>query len=338
MAETNSTSAVTLTVYELWIQLVVFYGLVAGVLSTVFSILIWIGISRKKQLRNRFFVIVGCLTFVRTTIAVGFIILAAARILRTVSLVATEQPRIVCHCVHFVFIYSLTVELTLLCTLVVDRMVAIVWINYYRLLTTKSALRVCLVQYVAVALVKLVPSYAGDDMLAIVKCVNLYSFLNETFNSYSTNIDLAMVFAILVIYFVLIMYLRLRINVIRQATSQTDAGNVALRRQLKLMPMFRNLVLMHCLLALTAKLFLWMGPIMADPALQQRMVLVGGIIQTIDIFANVIALLVTNREIREAAIPWCLKNQGEALDAGQTVRTVGGLSEDDKGGRRVCWN
>lgn len=324
MTEDNSTNAtaaaVSLTVYELWIQLTVFYGLMGGVLSTIFSVLIWVGICRKKKFRNRFFIIVGCLTFVRTCIAVNFISLVTFRILRTIGIVATEQPRIICHSVHILVMHSLTVELTLLCTLVIDRMIAIAWINYYRLLTPRSALQICVAQYIFVAMIKLVPSYTGDDMFAIAKCINLYSFLNDTFNSYSTNIDLVMVFVVLLIYFVLIFYLRLRINVIKQAASKTDAGNVALQRQLKLMPMLRNLVLMHCGLALTAKLFLWLGPLFKDPAIQQRLIAFGGIMQAIDLFVNVVALLLTNADIRRAAIPFCLRNHVETMDATQTSK------------------
>lgn len=316
----TSTPAVTLTIYELWIQLLVLYGTIGGILPTVFAALIWAGIWREKKLRSRFYAIVGCLTFVRMLYAIAFILMALFRSLRTAGVVETNQTRLICHSIHILLVNNQTAELTLLCTLVIDRAVAVTLVTYYRLLSTKSAFQLCVAQYVLVSIVKLVPSYFGNNLLEMVQCVSFASALNETYNQFNTGIDLFLVFAVLVIYLLLIAFIRLRISAIQQA-----ANNMALQRQLKLMPVLRNLVLMHVSLTLVGKSLTYLGNNNYFPEHSQRLTAAGGSMSAVDVFANVMILLITNQAIRDAALPAFMKkkkNQVGSVPASQPAVLV----------------
>lgn len=314
----NSTSiTVQLTPLELWTQLIVFYGLLCGIVSTACSVLIWYGIIRRKNLRTRFFIIVGCLTFCRTLICLQFLIMAIYRSLRTLGFVSPDQKRIVCHTIHFWLINGWTLEMFLLCALVVDRMIAIVAINRYRHMKSKSAFTLCLVLFVTVSIAKLVPSYSFDNMLEIRPCVNLYSFLDHRFNEFSQYIDLIMVLIILICYLALIVITKLKV---RRMRGNQEATDVALRRQLKLMPMLRNLVLMHCTLAFTSKLLLFLANIL--PRCQQRCTAYGGVLSCIDVFTNVFVLLFTNSDIRSASLPCFYKQVSQVSGASRLAKNT----------------
>lgn len=297
-----------LTHAELWIQLAVFYGFLCGIVANLLNILIAIGIMRHKEMRTRFFVIVASLTLCRTGLCCQYLVTAVYRLLRTLGLVSAAQRRLTCHFIHFWLINGYTLELTLLGTLLVERTIAIMFPKYYYRIGRKSVYQICVGQYVLVSFMKLIPSYAGEDAFELVACVNLYSFLSPAFNSFMQTTDFCLTALILVLYCLLILYVRWKSKRIRSKITGNEAAKLLLERHLSLMPVLRTLVLYHCGLTLVAKLLSFLSGIVQEHH-SQRLVAAGGIFVCLDLFVNAVTLLATNKEIRDAAMPWLKKKQ-----------------------------
>lgn len=303
----TTSATVTLTPVELWIQILFFYIFFCGIVTNIMGTAIWIGILRKKDLRTRFFIIIGFLTFCRTGSCTNLLISGIFRALRTAGIVDTFQRRLFCHSLHFWLLDGFVLEQALLLALVIDRMIALMAINYYRLLTDRSAAYVCIILYAAVTVIVIGPSYAFDDMWGYAPCINTDSFVSPIFNLYKTNLSLAVVCAIVVCYCVLIFYVRLGAKAMEADAQKSEIAKVALQRQLKLMPIFRNVVLMHCGFTFSSRLLNMLAPLF-PPEYGQRLTGVGGIFMNFDLFFNMMTLLVNNADIRKAAIPWWRKD------------------------------
>lgn len=297
----SSINPIALTPVELWIQLGFFYCFLGGCVSNGLSILISVGILRKKELRTRFFIIVAYLTFCRTGLCTQLFVTGLYRILRTLDLVQLSQPRIVCWFIS-TWIYNGTVlEQTLLCTLVVDRMLALMAMNFYRLMTDRSAGYICLAQYIIVSLIMFIPSLSLDNMLESAPCINYVNFLNPFFNQYHTYINLFLFITILILYLTLIVHMRIRLSAMKANAAKSEASKVFLQRQLKLMPVFRNLVVLHCAFNLISKALLYSTN--WAPAYSQHLVALGSVFAVLDVLTSCGSLLIMNRQIREVAVP-----------------------------------
>lgn len=299
---------ITQTQAELWIMFVVFYTVLCGIITNIASVMICVGLYRKKEMRTRFFVIIGCLTFCRTLLSTQFLIIGIYRTLRTAGIASTVQRRLTCHVIQFWLIHGVVLEQTLLCTLVIDRIVAIMAIGYYRLLKAKSAFYICVSQFVIVTLFYLGPCYFIDDMFAVAPCIDMNSFLNPYFSLYRQYSSLAVVLIILILYVLLVLYLKVRAKMMAADLSKNEVAKVAFQRQLKLMPIFRDVVILHCSFSLTSRFFLFLSNVVPIEQ-SQRMMAWGNTLICVDLFANVIGILFNNSEIRAAAIPWWRSNR-----------------------------
>lgn len=197
--------------------------------------------------------------------------------------------------------------MSILCTLVIDRMLAIVAVSFYRKLSRRSAVYMCLAQYLVIALIKVIPTLTIDPLMEVTTCVNMYAPINFAFGQFSQYIDFAIAILIIILYAALISYIRVKVT---SRSADTGTLNVTLERQLKLIPVLRNLVLVHFGLMFPGKLLNMMASIV-PPSYQQRMVAYGGMILNVDIFVNAIMLLVTNADIRHAALPCCRKDKSQ---------------------------
>lgn len=301
----SATVALGITPAELWIQLTIFYVLLAGVLSTLGNVLMTIGIIKSKDLRTRFFIIVGSLLITRSLISLEMGIAGVHRILRSLGVVEVNLKRYICHSIHFQFFYATTLEMILILVLVIDRVLAIAFCNYYRSLTRKQALVTCIIISVFIVISKIILSYLGVNMNDTIPCLNVYSAPHELFNLTFQNIDFAVTILILVLYVGLIMYVRFYL--LKSMKSEHDGSKkIFLERQMKLLPMLRRLVLIHCGLAMFTKLLSLLAGVVTSQA--ARLTAYGGIMTTVDLFANVIMLLATNKELREASFP-CWKSK-----------------------------
>lgn len=301
----NATLQGNITAAELWIHLSIFYAFLCGIVTTLGNILIIIGIVRSKKLRNRFFVTVGLLTFCRVLLCLQFLIIAIYRMLRQGGLAPSEMDRLSCHSIHFWLLIGFTVEMILLLTLVLDRALAIVAASMYRRLTMRQAFAVCITVFLVGIVIKLPVSYVNVHLREVVTCTNSYSAPSEIFNLYTQNIDLALLALILVVYIALILYVQIRVRALR-STTNSQAAMIALKRQIKLMPMLRNLVLAHCSFVMISKILRTLAGVYDDHSeASARFTAYGGVFSTLDLFSNMIALLWSNNDIRMASLPWC---------------------------------
>lgn len=286
----------TLTQTELWIQLVVFYLLINGICSGSCNGLIFLAIViERKKLSTRFFVIVAALALTRALGGFQIIIIGCYRILRTLGLASLEQTRFRCYMVHFLLYFGNTIEMALLIVLVVDRVMAISASDRYRQLTPFHAAKICTGISILIAFIKILMSLTMDNIPDSISCDNMYSPAGNTFTIYCQNIDFSLVVLLLLIYFCLIIDLRLK-----SRQTGTAEAKAALRRRLRVMPAIRNLVLLHCLFTLTSKLAGVLSTVSAFKEQENRIIAYQGMMICCDNFISGLALVISNTELRKA--------------------------------------
>lgn len=296
--------SIGVTAAELWIQLIVFYILFCFIVLCLNSVMA-VATLRTKELRSRFFVLVGCLLYCRNLLSIQLIVIGFYRVFRTVNLASGSMTRLQCHSVHVCLYFATYFELILLLLLVIDRIMAIIAFNYYRQLTIRQALLTCTAAAVLSLLAKLAPSYATmSDFAEVIPCISYNSPTNPDYNAYSQHLDLATTLLVVALYLGLAVYLRLYLIPKLTKAAQDSAGQsamIAMRRQMKLLPLLRKLVLVHCGLTLTSRILLLVGTIV-PPAYSQRATAYGGMVVTVDLLANAIILLKTNKDLRHASM------------------------------------
>lgn len=299
----TTTPPAGLTSVELWIQLIFFYIFLNGVVTNIIGTAIWVGIVRKKDLRTRFFIMIGFITFCRSCYCTNMFFVGIYRSLFTAGVIGTSQRRIVCHLINFWCINAFVLEQVLLLALVTDRFIALMAINYYRLMRDRSAAYVCVSLYIFVTIIVMGPPYFVDNMFEYAPCTNGDSFLNPYLGVYKTNLSLAIVCTIFVLNCVLMFYLRMQAKAMVAVAHESEVAKAALQRQMKLMPMFRNIILMHCGFTFTSKILNVISTLV-PPAYGQRLNMVGGILTVLDMFLNNISIVMTNADIRSVVMPW----------------------------------
>lgn len=255
------------------------------------------------------------------------------RTLRTLNLAPTSMTRFACHWVHFHLYYAPFLEMLLLLVLVIDRTIAIVAGTFYRLLTVRQVLVSCMIALVLSLLIKLLPSYLGVRLDEVVTCLNINSPTDPVFSSYGQNLDLALALLVLVMYLAMMGYIRCRMLPKLRKAAQDTAGRAAMitvKRQMKLLPLLRRLVLIHCSLTLVAKLLLAIAPLTpAEYGL--RLTAYGGMVITADLLVNAAVLITTNKEVRTATLA-VLGVKSHQTVAPNVVQPVSGISpKHDKG-------
>lgn len=315
-----TTSAIALTVAELWIQLIGFY-FILGILSVVGYAVMAIGIIRSdnKNLRSRFFVILCALLMSRILVSLQMVTNFIYRTLRTFNLAPTYLNRAACYMTHVNANFSFTLEMVFLLILLADRMAAIIFFSYYRKLTARQAIITCVVAAVLTISFKLIPSFIGINFGDTVPCFNGYSGNGPAFNVYIQNIDLAIALLIFVMYIGLLAHLR---STVRSRISNADDNDkIAFKRQMKLLPVLRRLILIHCGFSFASKLLFGLANQFPD-AIQQRFTAYGGMMQILDMFVNAVVLVVTNKELRDASFPFITSARvGSESAAGHGLQT-----------------
>lgn len=212
--------------------------------------------------------------------------------------------------------FTETLEVTLLSVLAIDRAVAILAPERYRTSTARGALKACALAYLVVLPVKGLPLLLlSGDPKKMISCLYINSAPGSAYNIYSQTLDLALCCLILLLYSVLATRLRLRMRQLRLPASdqalasetisldqQSRSGVVEadLRRISKLMPTFRNLVLVHSFFTFMGKFLLFLSGQVQGEA--QRFALYSGVFIMFDQFVNVIVLIATNRDIRHSCV------------------------------------
>lgn len=315
----NSTTNLTtvslgLTKGELWIQLVLFYLIIAGLSAPLGNmVIVYTLLTKSKKFRTHFFVIIGWLSFCRIFIGLQTTVLAMFRILALTDIISYYQPRFICYLINIGVYTESTVEVLLLLILVIDRLVAIAAVRHYRRITLKRLHITCLLIFLSMKL-KLVPAYYGlhrnDTLLDIVKCANIFSPAGENFNLFSQNIDLILIILVLSMYFSLIIYIKRQTRM----KMMNEAQLTSLKRQLSVIPAVRNVIFLHTACTLTAKLLLALGTFMDHPE-SFRLVAYGGICWAVDAVANISVILYSSPELRkELPYPRCAKTQVEDFE------------------------
>lgn len=297
--------SVGLTKVELWIQCIVFYGLLAGVFSFIGNVLVAIGIVRSKNLRSRFFVILWFLVVTRALFSFQLGVMAVYRSLRTLNIVDTNIKRASCYLIHLNAYYALTLEMVLLLGLVIDRTLAIAMYNYYRTLTIRHAIIACLAASAMTTILKMVPSFFDINFNTVIPCLNAYSVPTKTYVIYHQNIDLAISVLILILYICLLSFVHIRLMPkVRSMRRESDDQSwlIAFQRQMKLLPLLRRLILIHCGFALASKIVLSMTGFVPEEV-GLRFTAYGGMMVTVDLFVNVVMILMSDKEVREASLP-----------------------------------
>lgn len=304
----NNSSTITIAptavvVTELWERLLqaTLYIVLLGIITSTASLAICVGIYKSKKLRTRFFVIIWFLTMCRALLGLQYLAVGIFRMLKHLDYIQNIMIRFECHTLHFWIMCGSTLEMFLLLTLVLDRALAIVAPNYYRLLKPIQAAYLCLVITILVCGIALGLSYSNVDLLEKIACGSSYSPTSKQFNDFTQIIDFVVVVLILLAYVILIICIKWKVNKTGPTIDQNSAVHVHLHRQLKLMPMLRRLVLSHCGLSLLARLlFLLAVPF---PEYVSRLGVHGGSIVALDEFLNVVFLLHMNKDLRVASLP-----------------------------------
>lgn len=310
----TSRSIITgVTEVELWFQLVFCYVFLGSV-AAFFNIVLLIGIYRDKMLRTRFFIIVSATIFCRCLICYQFMIVGIYRILRTLEQVSAFQPKIICILSSTLMYVTETLELALLTVLAIDRALAILAPGYYRISTSKGAFRICLTVYIGVLPIKIIPlTLLSGDLSEMVACININSAPGFAYSVYSQSLDIILCAVILILYVSLAIRLRMKIShssapaaVVEEAsfdrTPRSSIVEADIRRITKLMPTFRNLVLVHSCFTFMSKLLLFLSSQVQEES--RRLVLYAGITLIFDQVINVIVLISSNEDIRRACWPW----------------------------------
>lgn len=308
----TSTPSVGLTSAELWTQLLLFYVAISGGLIFV-QCIIAIGIIRTKELRNRFFVILCAVLFARVLLSAQNFSIGVYRSFRTLGLAPMNMVRFWCHCMHINLYYAAFLEMLYLVILVVDRFIAITASSYYRRLTVRQAIITCIIAFFASIFIKLVPTYLGVDLGEVIACMNINSPIHRLVGSYGQNMDVVPAVLILVVYIAMMLYIQCyMLPKLKKASedSASQAAMISVKRQMKLLPLLRRLVLTHCGLTLLAKIVLGAAPL-AGPAYELRLTAYGGMLIMTDLLVNAVVLLATNKEVRWAAFAVCGIRFGE---------------------------
>lgn len=300
---TDPTSSIGLTLAELWIQLIVFYIILCGIVSLIGNILMAVGVIRSKKLRSRFFIVVCALLVSRVLTCFQLLVIGIFRSLWALGLAGLYMTRLQCQLIHFNLYYSTLMEMALLLVLVVERIAAIVAYKYYRHLTSRQAVIVCVVASALSVLAKLLPWYIETDFNEIVRCVNVNSASYTSDSIIAQNMDLVVALLVLILYLGLILYLRCYLLPAMKKSSNGDQPLMAsMMRQVNLIPLLRRLVLIHCGFAMTAKICLAVATILSHAEDAYRVTAYGGMLITVDLFVNVVVLLTTNKDLREATL------------------------------------
>lgn len=226
------------------------------------------------------------------------------------------QPRITCMSMSALHYLTVTLEVSLLFVLGIDRVMALVAPDYYRSLTVRGAMRLCGLIYLIIIPAKGLPLLLlSGDLMDVVSCDSISSGPGWIYNMYSHYLNLILCCATILLYLALAIRLRLRVRYLktprpqlalqeeRVSLDQSSRSSVAeadIKRISKLMPTFRNLILVYCIFTFVAKLLM----ILAVQIQQQRgrFIVYAGIFVTIDQVVNVIVLMVTNRDIRRSCL------------------------------------
>lgn len=145
--------------------------------------------------------------------------------------------------------------------------------------------------------------YSLAELNEIIACDNVNSPVQNYFQIETYYVDFIVALVILLLYIALLLYLYCHlIPKLKKAVSESgeQTAMTALKRQMKLMPLLRSLVLIHCGLALTSKLILALAPMY--PKYGARLTAYGGMLVTVDVFVNLMMLLMTNKDLRDACI------------------------------------
>lgn len=284
-----------ITELELFIQLILFYfgfGIAAG----IGNVSVAGGIVRNKKQKSRFHVIVGFLAVARACLAFQFALIALFRFLRTFNLISVVQTRASCHFLHLFLYNASTVELCLLYVLVLDRMMAIAASHRYRRWTCEQAKIVGVTVTLTVSVLKFAPFYFSGRLHDRVKCLNVNSPGRPAFNAYNQHLDLVLAVILLVLYACLMCIVRVHL----QRLKAKEEPQLAFRKRTKLIPMLKNMVLVHCTFVLSSKIMLFLSGIL--PAHAARLVAYGGALLMVDSVANVAILLCVNRDVRRSSL------------------------------------
>lgn len=298
MNDTNASETSSITAAETWVQAIVFYFLGAGILGALVNALIVLAIRRNKELRSRLFIIIIFLSLCRLLLCLNLGVTGIQRALRQVGIISLEQKRVVCSAMHIWLLNGLTLELMLILLLVIDRVIAITLPVRYSRVSDKQALYVCVILYVISILIKVLPGIFWDaEPLEVIPCHNGYSGTSENSSNFGRYLDVTLGAVIIFLYVALMVHIRFGIN--RQLPREaSEVAKQSLQRQLALMPMLRNQVLLHSGLSLLSKLLFMAGGVF--PAQDARFVFWGGNFLVIDLLVNTMAVIIGNRDIRES--------------------------------------
>lgn len=312
----NSTTTADLTVFEEWLQYIVFY-VGCGIVGIVGNTAIAVGIIRTKNLRTRFFVVICTLVCVRVTLAFQFVVMGAHRALKSLQIIDVNQKRITCYCLHLFINISFTIELCLLLVLVIDRMMAIMAPMVYKNLSLRQAKIVCLSVVIVVGVFcKIIPSLIGWDFNEIVPCTNSFSSFSDGLKRFFQNVDLPIISIVILMYCVLWIVIKWRVTQLKRENDSEK--EIQLRRKMAVLPLLRNIIVTHATLTLTAKLLI--AIIVYIPSQAIRLTAISGDLNTIDLIANLIVLLWSNKELRDATWTACGTRSNP-----ETTRTAPGV-------------
>ena len=298
-----------ITEIELWIQLIVFLGIIGGVVSTAGNLAIVIGILRSKKLRSRFFVILWFLAMARALTSSQTIVTVAYRTLRTLNIADMMVKRISCYLIHLNAYYSLTLEVVFLLGLVIDRCLAILAYRYYSTLTYRQAIKACTIASVVTIMVKVVPSFLGVDVTAVIPCVNMISPLIPAYANFHTNVDLVITIMMLSIYLWLMWYVRFRFLPAANSSSLEGGDQTAFinfNRQANLLRLIRQLVLMHCGVTLVTRAGLGLLTFV-PPLVAVRLSTYNSMLVVLENIFDIAVVLISDKDVRKAAVPCFVK-------------------------------
>lgn len=293
--------AIGITAVELWIQLVLFYGLFSLV-SLAGNIALAVCIARNKQFRARFFTILWFVVVARALFSFQFLIFFIHRALRTLDIVSTSLKGWQCYLLNVHAYYSSTLEMVLLLGIVLDRTLAILAFKYYRTLTYRHAITTCVVASAVTVTLKLGSSLCGAVFSPVIPCVNTASPVAPLFNTYHLNLDMTLAVMILIMYLALMCHIRFWYLPKLRAVTEQSGNNPAMesfKQQSRLLPFIQRIVLIHCGLTLSNKVIGSLSTF-AAPQVALRMAALGGQMICIDLLANLVVLLVSNKELRQA--------------------------------------
>lgn len=270
-----------------------FFGSTAFIGNSMMAI----GIAKCKEMRSRFYVIIIFLLMARMLMCMQLLQLAIYRFLRVLDKVAFPS-RLVCGFLT-VFVYPGTLELLVLLVLAIDRAIALFAVAYYRHLKWQQAAKMCAVVSLIPLAVKIGLLVGDPPIMSTVSCFNVFDSVATANATLSQNLDLALLIVLIAVYVLILVVLRFRLHKLRNSP-ENDAGLVAIRRHLTLMPTVRNIIVVHCVWTLSAKVLITLALEPFAESLSAKFLLYAGYFVASELLVNVIILLWTNLDVRRA--------------------------------------